>query len=362
MLLDYTDLLVMAGLFLAVIMAVGIGIKAKKNVANLWLVCFLLSSGGVLIVKFLYSTGYIIYYPHWFKINYPAGILRPVFIYLYIHYLIKGINKVQIKHFIHFLPFVLLMIYLFPFLTQSAEYKLAVLNREVINTYGLIPSWFVYFQISYSMLYIIAIFFDLRAFSRQYSRPSKQQRVLVKWIRFILWGGLIYIGAALMLKLLGMTQDYNYYLYEIFSLGLILLCIKLLTLPELVNSFPEKKYAKSWLTDQKIDKYYASIIELMVGKAIYKREDLKLNDIAQELNLPEYLISQIINQKTSESFRNFVNAYRVEQAKQMLASSHKQYSIEGIAKDVGFNSRASFYNAFKRETNLTPTEYLSSIK
>ncbi len=359
--LHYPDLIVLAGLFLSVLLAFGIGIKVRQHMANFWLVGFFLSSAVVFTVKFLYSTGIIIHHPHWFKVNFPIGLLRPVLIYLYVHYLLCGIKKINIRHSVHFLPFVILVIYLFPFLIQSTDYKLAVLNGVVVNKLGIIPRWYTYFQISYSVFYIIAIFFDVRKYRRKYPDPGKSQKTLLQWINYILWGGSVYLLSAMLLQILGLTQNFNYYLYEIFSVLIIILCVKLISLPGLVTEPVHEKYHKSWLSSHEMDTYFKSIHTLMVDRALYIKGDLKLKHLAHELDLPEYLVSQIINYKAGKSFRNFLNAYRVERAKEMLIMSRKQYSIEGIAREVGFNSRATFYNAFKRETNLTPTEYLNSI-
>ncbi len=91
--LKIEDLIILGGLFIAIIMGIAVGLKARKHTANLLLIGFLISSAAVIIVKLLYSTGNIVYYPHWFKVNYPTGILRPVFIYLYVHYLINDLKK-----------------------------------------------------------------------------------------------------------------------------------------------------------------------------------------------------------------------------------------------------------------------------
>ncbi len=328
--------------------------------ANVWLLAFFVTSAIVMIVKFLYTSSYILEAPHWFKVNYPAGILRPALMYLYVRFLLRGSQKVKPYAFLHFVPMVLLTLYLLPFFLQSAEYKTAVLKREVVNTLGLIPSWYVYFQIVYSTVYLALIFNDFRKFTLSHPRPSKSHKSLRKWIRLLLVGGVIYLSIIILIRLFDLTTDYNHNLYEVFSILLVLLCIKLLTHPEWINTnVTANTYQKSWLTPEKIDTYFSRIDQLMKSKKIYRREDLKLRDIATELAIPEYLISQIINQKSGQSFRNYLNTYRIQAAKEMLLNSRK-YSIEGIAKDVGFNTRASFYTAFKKETNLTPSEFVAS--
>lgn len=341
-------------------MSILMGIKAKSQVANVWLLGFFVSSAVVMVVKFLYSSGQIIEYPHWFKANYPAGLLRPVFVYLYLHFLLNGIAKVRWSHSLHFIPFLILLTYMSGFFAQSAEYKLAVLNLKIINTLGMIPSWYFYFQYAYSIAYIILIFVDFKAYVQRNPNPSKSQKSLILWAKYMFAGGVIFLGIAAMLRLAGFTNNFNYGLYEVFSVLMVILCIKFLTMPEVPGIAVNGKYSKSSLSESEINSYYEQIGQLMESERLFKMQDLKLRHISKKLSIPDYLISQIINQKSQQSFRNYLNTYRIEEAKKMLLQSHNHYSIEGIASDVGFKSRTSFYNAFKRETKVTPSEYQAS--
>ena len=330
--------------------------------ANLWLGIFFVANSVVLIVKFFYSTGLIIEYPHWFKLNIPAGILRPVLIYLYVLFLIRGLKRIELNHFLHFLPFMVIIIYQYPFLAQSADYKLQVLNLQVVNTLGVMPSWYVYFQFIYSISYLALIFIELRSYVVYNSSLSQSQRGLVNWIRWLLIGGLSFHVIAIILRIAGLTANFNYYLYEVFSIMLIILCIKILAMPEVVRSnlAQHNKYKKSSLTESEIATYFSRINQLLRERKLYKSEALKLGDLADKLGVPEYLVSQIINQKSGQSFRNYLNTFRIEEAQKMLQEPNQKFSIEGIASEVGFKSRTSFYNAFKKETGLTPSEFIQA--
>jgi AraC-like DNA-binding protein len=357
------DFIILAGLFISVIIATAFGIKSKKQIANFWLAAFLFSNATVLLVKFAYHTGYIIEYPHLFKLNYLAGILRPVLIYSYVYFLFIHNKKASKFYPLHFLPFIFLLIYLFPFLVKSTDYKLAVLNLEIINTLGVMPSWYLIFQLIYSLAYLILIHSLLKQYINSHPRPNKSQESIISWIKLLFLGSVIYLSIALGLKLTGLSGEYNYYLHIVFSTMLILLCIKLLTLPELIiiNYLTKEKYNNSTLTSKNMDIYYSKINGLMVNENLYREKDLKLGHIAARLGIPEYVVSQIINEKSGKPFRDYLNEHRIIEAKKMLLANNKNYSIEGTAYDVGFNSRASFYSAFKKFTQLTPSQYIKSI-
>lgn len=90
--------------------------------------------------------------------------------------------------------------------------------------------------------------------------------------------------------------------------------------------------------------------------------DLNLADLASELSLTRAELSQIINTGFRKNFNDFVNEYRVNAFKEKLnLGAHKQLSLLGIAYDCGFNSKATFNRVFKKLTQASPSEFISSI-
>jgi AraC-like DNA-binding protein len=90
---------------------------------------------------------------------------------------------------------------------------------------------------------------------------------------------------------------------------------------------------------------------------VYRKKGLTIADVAKQISQPAYLISLSINQGHGIRFNEFVNRYRVLEAMERLKSANDK--IEVIGKDVGFSSTSSLYEAFKKETNLTPQGYRS---
>ena len=191
--LNLHEFFLLIGLLLATIIAIAFGIKTNKRSANIWFSGFLGACAIVFLVKLLYSTGQIVNYPHWFKINYPAGILRPVFFYLYISFLLNNTSKFKLNHLLHFIPFLLLTAYLIPFFLIDGDYKKDVLYGRVTNDLGLIPDWYVIFQYLYSVFYFVLVYFSLRSFVNNNPRPNTYKKSLIKWIRLILIGSIAFI-------------------------------------------------------------------------------------------------------------------------------------------------------------------------
>jgi len=119
-----------------------------------------------------------------------------------------------------------------------------------------------------------------------------------------------------------------------------------------------KKYSGSTLSeDQKIS-LISKLEHLIQVEKIFINEKLSIEDIAIKLDTNSKYISQIINETFNKNFYNYINSYRIEEAKLMLKSElSDKYSILGIAQSVGFVSKSTFNVAFKRITGLTPTEF-----
>ena len=356
--LNFHELIILIGLFLSFIMAIVFSIKSKKQFANIWFSGFLTVSSIVFIVKLLYSTGHIVNYPHWFKLNYPAGILRPVFFYFYIAFLLDNRSKFMLKHLLHFIPFAILSFYLMPFFLTDAVYKTDVLYGNVVNHLGIIPDWFVIFQFLYSIAYLTLTFLSLKSYRKKNPRPNRDKRVLMNWVRLMLTVSAVFILGAFLIRVTGLNEPFNIYSYDLFSILLIILSIRLMTLSKIVGANAINKYEHSSLSEKDVINLFAQMNTLMNVKNYYKNRDLKITNFAQSLELPVYQVSQIINESTGKSFTDFVNEYRVKEAKRILSNNYSKYTIEGIGHEAGFKSRSSFYNAFKKHTGLTPSQYL----
>lgn len=353
------DLLILIGIFLSILLAISFGIKSKNYITNFWLLIFFIASAAVFFVKFLYNSGYIIFYPHWFKVNYPVGLLRPVSIYLYVYFLLSKNKNFKKNIIIHFIPPIIILLYLIPFYSQSSEYKISVLNGNITNKLGLIPTWYLYFQYTYSTFYMILIYINFKNFNKEITRPSKSEISTIKWIMLLIVGSLIYLASSISLQFFGFSGNYNYHVHEVFSILLILLTIKLLTSKNQISNLKiDSTYNKSNLSEADKNLFIARIDFLMNEEKLFIKKDLKLRDLSEILNIPEYQISQVINEKSKYSFRDYINKFRIKEAKIKLSESHSKYTIEAIASEVGFNSRASFYKAFKKSTNITPSKFI----
>ena len=91
---------------------------------------------------------------------------------------------------------------------------------------------------------------------------------------------------------------------------------------------------------------------------LYKRPDLVLEDVSLALDTSSRNVSFLINQRLAENFYDFVNRYRIEEAKRILIENKDaKLTVLEVMYEVGYNSKSSFNTQFKRKTGMTPTDF-----
>lgn len=92
------------------------------------------------------------------------------------------------------------------------------------------------------------------------------------------------------------------------------------------------------------------------GRA-FTNHDLRIADLAANLQVPEYQLRRTINRNLGfQNFNQFVNRYRVEEAARRLVTERRT-PVLTIALDAGFRSISSFNTAFKAQYETTPTDF-----
>jgi AraC-like DNA-binding protein len=118
------------------------------------------------------------------------------------------------------------------------------------------------------------------------------------------------------------------------------------------------KYAKSGLSTDQLARYKQHLNQIMRSRQVYLKPDLNLPKLAGIVGCSVNHLSQVINSGFGTSFFDYLNRYRIEHARELLASLDSQSTaILNIAFTVGFNSNSAFYSAFKKRVGVTPAQY-----
>ncbi|MGB5272196.1 helix-turn-helix domain-containing protein [Eudoraea sp.] len=100
------------------------------------------------------------------------------------------------------------------------------------------------------------------------------------------------------------------------------------------------------------------IDEYIIDSAIYSKQDLTVVDISTALSVHPRDVSMAINKHYNKNFNTYINEFRINRAQELLKTDIlNNLSIEGLSREVGFHSKASFYSAFKKATGTTPMNY-----
>ena len=102
--------------------------------------------------------------------------------------------------------------------------------------------------------------------------------------------------------------------------------------------------------------YGRQLEEYLIKAKPYLNNELRLQELAEMLNIPSHHLSQVINEHLQTTFFDFINRHRVEEAKSLMKSDMESSLLE-IAFKAGFNNKTSFTNAFKKFTKQTPLDY-----
>ena len=113
------------------------------------------------------------------------------------------------------------------------------------------------------------------------------------------------------------------------------------------------------VVDDADESLLARLRALMEEERIYRREGFGVAALVAALDVPEYRLRRLINQRLGHrNFPSFVNGYRLAEATAALADpAQADVPVLTIALDSGFQSIGPFNRAFKAHTGLTPTEY-----
>jgi AraC-like DNA-binding protein len=109
---------------------------------------------------------------------------------------------------------------------------------------------------------------------------------------------------------------------------------------------------------------YKPILELhLENNKPYLQQGYNIAKLSLETGIPQHHLSALLNKVYGVRFNDFINNYRIKHITDHFAQSGwHQMTLEGIASEAGFNSRTTFFNAIKKSTGLSPSEFISKIK
>ncbi|MFY0602733.1 MAG: helix-turn-helix transcriptional regulator [Flavobacteriaceae bacterium] len=349
------------GLIFGVVLLI-IGLQRKTP--TLFLGLFVIFYALGLVNAILEDLGIILYYPQLETLPFEfVWLLSPLF-YLYVQQL-SIFSKSYPKYSI-LIPGIIVFILDIIIFFQSISVK-----QKIYDTF-----WYQMIEFI-GVVFSIIVFLVIFIFITEHNIETKNHYTSVKyktlrWIQIFIYASAFYFLLQLTQEILdnaSLTLFISIFhvvlLYWISLNGVLQQPIKSLIPVSNKDSntvlTERKKELKSGKYPDK--ELFQRIIKQVVAEELFSKPDLTIVDISKSMNVHPKSISQSINGCFHQNFNVFINSFRVEKAKTLLDSDvSNNYSIEGIGKEVGFQSKSAFYGAFKRETGTTPSNYKNRLK
>ena len=365
------------GIFFSILL-----LNNKKNrPANFYLAAFIFFFSYMLIFNFCYWSNFIYQFAHFFHTNLLLNFLLGPLLLLYLDTFRKQ-PKLQKWWWVHFLPVLVFSFYLSPFFLQSAADKAQnLIGNQAYPT--LFPSIkFIGYMGTFRVfsIYLIVYFIWKLVLYNQLIHPSETaqfteetKNIRKNWfkISLLLYG--IFLFAYLSYFLLEgksfFTLAHDFIISSIMTFSIYAIGYIGYQQPEIFSGvilkkvfYKEKKYLNSSLTSSAANSIEKILRQLMQEKKPYLNNNLKMKDLAFQLNTSPHHLSQVINEKFNQSFNQYINTLRIQEAQRLLKdpAQQKTYLIQ-IAYQVGFNNKTTFNSAFKKVVGCAPSKFREQI-
>ncbi|RAJ25087.1 helix-turn-helix protein [Gelidibacter algens] len=360
--------------------------KRNKSDADRILFFWLLTIGIHLSFYYLSINGQQFNFPFLLGIDLSLPLIHGPFLYLYTASVTNQIKGWNIS-ILHFLPVLISLIALIPFFRLPNEDKILVYKNEGLGHETLMTVTTIAIILS-GIIYVIWSLVLLKNHRQNILKQfSYSEKINLYWLRYLILGiGVIwffvifgteemtFLSVVLFVIFIGyfginqvgvFTQKKSFIVHDNIQVAITTNSEdgNLEFESEIIEEKKTQKYEKSGLTDETAKDIHDVLSQKMEEEKFFVNPELTLVELAQFIDVHPNNLSQVINTYEEKNFYDYINSKRIEMFKEIVESPEsKKYTILSLAFDCGFNSKSSFNKYFKKETNLTPSEYIKTIK
>jgi AraC-like DNA-binding protein len=343
-------------IFLSFLMSIGLLIRPLRF-RNVVLAIFIAELGYLTLFIYLLHTKLIFNYPNYFLLLIPVEISIGPFLYLYVLSFIKNKQKFHYLDILNFIPLMIVSIIIMPYAFASHEDKTEIVKMLVLQ------EEFKFFQILISAVAAVAVpifYISLSIWQIWFRKPSENiayQPLILLITLLIIWLSLGIIGIAGAVTFSPRLLVLDNIIISLIIISFFLVSNRYPYLAQFGTIPPKsKKYAKSYLDNVDRKNINNQLKIIMEEEKLFCDEDLTLGRLSDALGLTKNQLSQFLNKYHEKNFNNFVNGFRINEAKKILLEEPKRQIIS-IAFAVGFNSYSAFHSTFKKTTGITPASF-----
>ncbi|MBT8206021.1 MAG: helix-turn-helix domain-containing protein [Eudoraea sp.] len=361
------------GIVLGLLLFLAIALKSSgKNRSLRFLGWFLFVQTIVAIDVFLCYSGLMKYTLYFNDSTEPLVLMIAPLIYLFVYELLFRNPLPLRKYWIHFLPGIVyattqIGYYLHPLSVKMNAYVDAYFpNLPMIAVpegtkypYQFIKDEFRWLILGSFVFYIIL---SLRSFIKY--RRSRKQLSASKGINKYFFSKntiitMILIFLVVLIIFLNYEDDGGDHIIAIMQSLIVLFTTFLFFLESrfFENSWIADKYETLRVREGVIP--LGEVENYVISENYFLENTASLKGLASVLNVNPNYLSKTINSNTGMNFNDFINRYRVEEAKKRLVSGkYSHLTVAAIGATVGFTSKSAFYTAFRKHAQESPTDYI----
>ena len=348
--------------------------RKNNSVPNKVLALILINPGINFLSNIVVLSGYFKVFPWLYFFAQGTCFLFAPLVYIYVC-LFTG-NPVRLRNplFICTALCVALVAYF------ALEFALMPVTQQLIYLNGILNEPYPQQMVLANALFIIMqqVYFTVAAYKTyKYKKDINQllsnfdktrwqyiyRFIVIIWIlnlvTILLYAGLPMVQVEYIYLPLVLTAIYFYILAYSFNQNSIFSATAYKEFSNANNQLPVAElHTEHIKTEEDMEDMKVLVLDFLTEKEPFTNQDLTLETLAAEIQLPISRLSVIINKGLNKNFYDLINERRVDKSKKLLREMAQANTIEYIAYESGFNSRASFYRAFKKHTGLTPTQFL----
>lgn len=339
------------------LLMLGFVLLAKRNRISNLVLSFYMFANALLLIWFIIN---LLDVANLGSIPFLYYLLGPL-IYLYVRSLTEKDFKLSGRLLIHGIIFIVSILY--------SIAKELVPSRMAFSDWNfweyLVTQFLLHTQI---VAYIVASFAKITSYRRTIKEHfSSVARIDLSWLLLIIMAFTLMWLIDLTTFILNITQTQTpLIIHTLLILSILinfifasLVVYKGLQHAEAFSGLkvPEK-YSGSKMSDDETEVIVRKLQSLMQQTKPYLNPDLTIKDLSEQMQIHRKQLSQVINSQFGQNFYDFVNQYRVQEAKEIITgNSDSKKTILEVLYEVGFNSKSAFNNAFKKNTGKTPSEF-----
>lgn len=287
-------------------------------------------------------------------------LLHGPLLFLYVRMLTRHTPELHKTDLFHLAPPALVFIVMAALGIHSVDLLQRYEHIPDIDVVGIIWAAAKIQPVVYCVACVLLVQRYIKRLQHQYASFSLTEPVWLMMLSggFLLnwgWSFLVYLIAKFsspqLADKLGIADNYVTFvlIIALFVYGVAHAQKLLSTKPDTPRDVQEDNYDK-----RDIDR----IVQAMETDLLYLEHNVNLESVAEKVKLSSRTVSQIINKHFGTNFYEYINSYRIEAAKSMLADpANKEMTILDILMKSGFNSKSAFHRFFNRLVGTSPTAY-----